>query len=204
MSTAPAAGRPDWLFGTGATRTEKGMAHAAAALGCAAFAVGGQGLGWAWWQWLVGLLLVWDLAGGVVANGLDTAKRFYHSPLERPAGPAARFLHHPVGFTAAHVQPLLAGLVFSGGPWWWGPLWYCWALAGAVLVHRLRERLQRPAALGVVGAGVMAVPLVAGPPGLAWLPAVLLLKLVLAHAVPEGAGAPARDGRRQAGRTLNG
>jgi hypothetical protein len=203
--------RPDWLFGDGATRTEKGLAYTVAAVGCAAFVAGGQGLGWSWWQWAVGVALVWDLVGGVVANGLDSAKRFYHSPLPGPAGPGARLMHHPVGFTATHLQPVLAGLVFPGGPWWWGLLWYGWALLGAVVVHRLSRRLQRPAAFAVVAAGVMVAPLVTAPPGMAWLPAVLLLKLVLAHAVPEHLGAatvhgdptahgdPAADGRTPAG-----
>lgn len=200
--TATPAPRRDWLFGAGATRSEKNLVYAAAALGCAAFTLGGHGLGWSWWQWLFGLVLVWDLAGGVVANGLDTTKRFYHSPLAQPEGAAVRLLHHPVGFTAAHVQPVLAGLVFADGPWWWGPLWYGWALAGAVVVHGLPGRLQRPAALGIVCTGVLAAPLVTAPPGLAWLPAALLLKLVLAHAVPEGLGEATT--RRPGSRTRNG
>lgn len=186
MTGTSASARPDWLFGPGATGSEKALAYATAALGCVAFALGGRDLAWAWWQWLVGLALVWDLVGGVVANGLASAGRFYHSPLPGPAGPAARFLHHPVGFTAAHLQPLVAGLVFPGGSWWWGVLWYGWALVGAALVYPAPERTRRPAALAVVGLGVMVAPAVPAPPGLAWLPAVLLLKLVLAHGVPGG------------------
>ncbi|MCF6526517.1 hypothetical protein [Streptomyces sp. JJ36] len=188
MGSAAEAGKPNWTFGTGATTREKNLAYGAAVIGCAAFAAGGWDEGWSWWQWLVGLLLVWDLAGGVVANGLDTAKRFYHSPLTFHAGAVPRFLHHPVGFTAAHIQPIIAGLAFSGESWWWGPLWYGWALLGAVAVENVRERLKRPVALGITGSGVMVAPLVAAPGGMAWLPAVLLLKLIVAHCVPEGAG----------------
>ncbi|MFH0245166.1 hypothetical protein ACGRHY_22710 [Streptomyces sp. HK10] len=189
MRESGRTGRPDWLFGTGATSVDKGLAHAVAAAGCAVLAVYGRDEGWAWWQWVLGLLLVWDLAGGVVANGLDTAKRFYHSPPPSGTGAAGRFLHHPVGFTAAHVQPVAAGLAFDGGPWRWGPLWYFWALTGSVLVARVREPLRLPVALGAVGLGAMVAPLVTAPGGMAWLPVVLLLKLVLAHGVPEGAAA---------------
>lgn len=188
MSSAEEADRPDWVFGTGATPREKGLACATAAIGCVLFTAGGWDHGWAWWQWLIGLLMVWDLVGGVVANGLDTAKSFYHSPLTFPAGAVPRFLHRPVGFTAVHVQAVIAGLVFPGGPWWWGPLWYVWALVGVVVVESVSERFQRPVALAVVASGVMVSALVTAPDGLAWLPAILLLKLVLAHGVPEGAG----------------
>ncbi|WP_139140920.1 hypothetical protein [Streptomyces oceani] len=141
---------------------------------------------------MLGLALVWDLAGGVVANSLDSAKRFYHRPLPAPSGALARCLHHPVGFAAAHVQPILVGLLF-GGPWWWGLVWYAAALAGVLAVTGVRrlpevpDRLQRPLAMGLVGTGVLAAPLLSAPEGFGWLPAVLLLKLVGAHAVPETA-----------------
>ncbi|GAA3150604.1 hypothetical protein GCM10010449_81170 [Streptomyces rectiviolaceus] len=182
------AAKPSWAFGAGATRAEKGLAYAVSAFGIGALVVGGQGLGWSWWQWLIGALLVHDLAGGVVANGLDTAKRFYHSPLTFTDSVFARFIHHPVGFTALHFQPVLIALVIPGGTWWWGLLWYAWALTGAITVDLVAERLKRPVALAFVVTGIMVAAYVDAPPGLDWLPAVLLLKLVLAHGVPEGLG----------------
>ncbi|APY87924.1 hypothetical protein DCW30_08495 [Streptomyces alfalfae] len=187
------AAKTSWAFGAGATRAEKGLAYAVSVFGIGALLVGGHGLGWTWWQWLIGILLVHDLAGGVVANGLDTAKCFYHSPLTYTDSAFAHFVHHPVGFTAAHFQPVLIALVIPGGTWWWGLLWYAWALAGAVAVDRSAERLKRPIALGVVVAGIMVAPYVEAPPGLDWLPAVLLLKLVLAHGVPERLGRPVQS-----------
>ncbi|MET7499731.1 hypothetical protein [Streptomyces microflavus] len=185
------AAKPSWAFGAGATRAEKGLAYAVSLFGICALVVGGHGLGWAWWQWLIGVLLVHDLAGGVVANGLDTAKLFYHSPLTFTDSVFARFVHHPVGFTAIHLQPVLIALVIPGGTWQWGLLWYGWALVGAVVVDRAEERLKRPVALGCVVTGIMVAAYVDSPPGLEWLPAVLLLKLVLAHGVPERLVRPA-------------
>lgn len=182
------AAKPNWAFGAGATRTEKGIAYAVSVFGIGALVIGGQGLGWAWWQWLIGALLVHDLAGGVVANGLDSAKRFYHSPLTFTDSVFARFIHHPVGFTALHVQPVLIALVIPGGTWWWGLLWYVWALTGAITVDLAEERLKRPVALASVVTGIMVAACIDSPPGLDWLPAVLLLKLVLAHGVPERLG----------------
>ncbi|MFJ9620125.1 hypothetical protein [Streptomyces noursei] len=184
--------RRDWLFGAGATPAEKLLAHGTAALGTLALAVANCHTGWAWWQWLLAVSLVWDLVGGVVANGLDTAKSFYHSPLPAHTPKRIRFVHHPVGFTGLHIQPILVGFLFPGGSWWWGMIWYGWALAGAVAVEAAPERLQRPIALATVVAGAMVSPLLSGPAGLNWLPVVLLLKLVLAHGVPEGKGAPQR------------
>ncbi len=109
------AAKPSWAFGAGATRAEKGLAYAVSLFGICALVVGGHGLGWTWWQWLIGALLVHDLAGGVVANGLDTAKLFYHSPLTFTDSVFARFVHHPVGFTAIHLQPVLIALAIPGG-----------------------------------------------------------------------------------------
>ncbi|MER7039256.1 hypothetical protein ACIOHB_05640 [Streptomyces microflavus] len=58
-------------------------------------------------------------------------------------------------------------------------------------MDRAEERLKRPVALGCVVTGIMVAAYVDSPPGLEWLPAVLLLKLVLAHGVPERLGRPA-------------
>ncbi|MEV7230696.1 hypothetical protein AB0M79_27280 [Polymorphospora sp. NPDC051019] len=188
-SRSGAAGRPGaggWLFGPGATRAEQVFAWLAAAAGLAAVGVAALDLDWSWWQVLVAAVLVVDLAGGVVANGLDSAKRFYHGPPPAHLRATGRFLHHPVGFAAVHVQPIAIGLLFAGGVWWWGTLWWAVALAGTVLVNRLPAHLARPAALLVVTGTVFAAPAVPGPDGFWWLPAVLTLKLVLAHAVPEG------------------
>jgi hypothetical protein len=161
------------------------FAWLAAAAGLAAVGVAALDLDWSWWRMLVAALLVVDLAGGVVANGLDSAKRFYHGPPPAHLRATGRFLHHPVGFAAVHVQPVAIGLLFAGGVWWWGTLWWAVALAGTVLVNRLPAHLARPAALLVVTVVVLAAPAVPGPDGFWWLPAVLTLKLVLAHAVPE-------------------
>ena len=147
-ASSPAAGgeeanKPSWTFGTGATPLEKGLVYATSTLGCGTFAWLGRDLNWTWWQWTFGLLLVWDIAGGVVANGLDPVKLFYHSPLTFNVGPVRRFLHHPVGFTAAHPHTILVGLLFSGASWWWGLLWYLWLL-GVIAVEYSPERRQLP------------------------------------------------------------
>lgn len=180
----PAAFRPSWLFGVGATRTERALVFLAAGIGLAAWLWTARDHSWTGWQYAVGVVIVFDLAGGVVALGLNSSKRFYQGELPPPRTWPRRLMHSQVGFAAVHVQPIVLGLVFDA-VWWWGPLWYVWALGGVVLVNRAPLRLARPLALFAVVAGVLTTTAIPAPPGFAWLPAVLLLKLVLAHAVHE-------------------
>ncbi|MFW6691602.1 hypothetical protein [Streptomyces sp. MAR4 CNX-425] len=173
-----------WFYGLGSTGAERRTANLAGLFGVVALLTTAGDPAWPWWKYAIGAVVAFDLAGGVVANGLDAAKRFYHGPLPLPPTRLNRFLHHEVGFAAVHLQPVVVGLVF-GGPWWWGPLWYAWALAGVVAVSRSPRRLARPVGLFAVLTGLMLAPALDGPAGFAWLPAVLLVKLALAHAVPE-------------------
>lgn len=177
--------KPSWLFGIGATRTEKALTYAVAVMGVGYLFLLARVQDWSWWQYVIGGAVTLDLVGGVVANSLRSAKRFYHGPLRLSPTPLNRFLHNTIGFTAVHVQPIIIGLLF-GGAWWWGLLWYAWALAGVILVTRMPPASSQPVALSVVVSGLLASFALPDPPAFEWLPAVLLLKLVLAHAVPPG------------------
>lgn len=176
--------KPSWFLGSGATAPERALAYLAGAFGVAVLLWIARDLPWPWWKYLIGAVVAYDIAGGVVANGLNAVKRFYHGPLPLPPTRLNRLMHNDIGFAACHVQPIVVGLVF-GGPWWWGPLWYAWALTGVVLVARAPLYLARPVGLFAVLGGVMIAPSVAHPGGFAWLPAALLIKLAVAHAVPE-------------------
>jgi hypothetical protein len=176
--------KPSWFLGSGTTPAERAIAYSAGVFGVALLLWIVRDLGWPWWKYLIGAAVAYDIAGGVVANGLNAVKRFYHGPLPLPPTRLNRLLHDDIGFAACHVQPILVGLVF-GGPWWWGPLWYAWALAGVVAVARAPVYLARPAGLFAVLGGVLISPSLSHPEGFAWLPVALLLKLVVAHAVPE-------------------
>ncbi|GAA2775198.1 hypothetical protein [Saccharopolyspora taberi] len=176
--------RSSLVFGTDSTVAERVLVFVAAATGLAIWIPTALGEPWPWWLWLVGAVVVFDLTGGVVSLGLDAAKRFHRTPPPEPRTRIQRLLHDKVGFAAVHVQPIAVGLLF-GGPWWWGLLWYGWALAGVLLVGRVPAHLARPVGLLVLLAGLMTAPAVPAPAGFGWLPAVLLLKLVVGHAVPE-------------------
>jgi hypothetical protein len=180
------AGRQDWLMGTGAEPSERALVQVAAAasvlvlLGVAA----AQDVAWTWWQWLLVLALTVDVAGGVVANALGTAKRLYHSPF--PARTALRrVVCHPAGFAALHVHPFALAALMTDATLAWAATWYAVPLAGTLAVVAAPLHLRRPLAAAVVTAAVIGAPLVDAPQALAWFGPVLVLKLVASHAVPE-------------------
>lgn len=187
MSTAPVI---DWtvpdhdlsgLYGDGATRAERLLPPIAGALAAGAVvshALWGD-LGWAWWQHLLATLLVFDLAGGVVALSLNSAKRFHHAERLAVPRPSANLTRNEVLFTALHLQPVLIGLTFPGAAWWWGPTWYAGCLAGLLMVTRVPLYLARPVAMLLVTLTAVVSPLLEHPAGFAWVPVVLVAKLVL-------------------------
>ncbi|MBM7807497.1 hypothetical protein JOD57_003334 [Geodermatophilus bullaregiensis] len=191
------AGRPDWLLGTGAVRAERWSVWAAA--GLATGAVVGvavvQDVPWQWWQWLVVLALTVDVAGGVPANALGTAKRLYHSPAPADLPPVRRFLRSPTGFSALHLHPFAVAALLPGASWTWALAWYLLCLAGTVLVVRAPLYLRRPLAAAVVTVALTGAPLVAAPAGLGWFGPLLVVKLVAAHAVREEPYRPAGAAR---------
>lgn len=183
-------------MGTGATAIERGLVWATAGAGTL-LAVGiavRDDVEWAWWQWLVVLALAVDLIGGPVANSLGSAKRLYHRPLPAEATTAQRLLHDPVVFTAIHVQPFVVAAVLPGHRWPWAATLYASALVGVLCVRAAPPHLARPVAYAAVVLGVLLLQLVDAPQGVGWLGPVLLIKLVLAHALPEQAGPAASEG----------
>lgn len=184
----------DSLAGDGATRGERllpvvtGLLAAAVVMGHATLA----DLGWAWWQHLLAGVLTFDLAGGVVALALNSAKRFHHAPsIPVPRRSAALTRNAPL-FTAIHLQPVAIGLLFPGAPWWWGVLWYAVCLAGLFLVARVPLHLARPVAMLLVTITAVLTPVLEHPAGFAWVPVVLVAKLVLG-AVREEPYRPSSD-----------
>ena len=191
-------GKPDWLLGAGATRVEKVLVFGIAIAGTAVVLLSvalTDASAWQWWQYLVAAILALDLLGGVVANGLGSAKRAHHASIPKPKEFGGRLVRRPILFAVLHVQPIVAGLLFPGAGWWWGVAWYLVTLAGVVAVRNVPLYLQRPIALFWVTGVAIAAPLVASPVGLGWLPVIMALKLVLAHAVREEPyrPTPARD-----------
>ena len=78
------SGTPDGFFGTGATVAEQTIVWVFGLLGTGilGWVVWTHSIPWAWWQFAVAALLALDVLGGVVANALNSCKRFYHSPVK--------------------------------------------------------------------------------------------------------------------------
>ena len=174
--------RLDAAFGDGALPVEKLLPNLTAVIGVALlvwYTAVTPSLHWKWWRQLIAVALVYDLVGGVVANGLNSTKRFQHADHIAVPRPTASFVRNHVLFAATHAQPILAAVLFPGAQIWWGVWWYVVALGGVVLVLRIPLYLRRPVALMFVAATPMLATILDAPHGFAWLPAVLIAKLIL-------------------------
>lgn len=174
-------GALDRFIGPGATRAEialsLGAALAAALL--LLLVIAAQGLEWTPVQTLLGVLLAFDLAGGIATNATQSAKRWYHR-----SGQGAR---QHLSFTALHgVHLLLVMFAFYAGDWGYFGLSYGYLLGAALLIVGLPLALRRPvallAALGGVLLSLYGLPAVAG---LEWFLPAFYLKLLVAHLLRE-------------------
>ncbi|MBF6331733.1 hypothetical protein [Nocardia transvalensis] len=171
----------DALFGDGATRAEKILPTVIGLIGTA-LVVGhamAAGFDWSWWRYSVAAILAADLVGGVVANALNSAKRFQnadHIAVRRPT--AALVRNHPL-FTAVHIHPIVIALLFPGPGLAWGLLWYAITLASVLIVGHTPLYLRRPAAMATVAVAPVLAASMDNPQGFAWLPSILAAKLVL-------------------------
>ena len=181
------SGSPDGFFGTGALPTERALVWI--------FGMGGTALviwqawtrsmPWTWWQYVMAALLALDVLGGVVANSLNSCKRFYHSAIQPgETGLIALSKNHFL-FTLLHVHPLLIGFLFSPG-WQYGIYWYPALVLSAMLVRAVPLYLQRPGAMGLIMAAILAnLYLIQPVSGFEWFIPALFLKIVYGHAVRE-------------------
>jgi hypothetical protein len=184
----------DALFGAGATTGERALAIGVGLTASVALVVVAlsSGAGWTLLQLTLAAFITMDVAGGVVANGLNSAKRDHFGPASATARtPGGRLVRRPVLFTALHVHAIVVGFAFAPHLWWWGPLWYLVTLTGAVTVRSCALHLERPVALGFCAASVIVASVTPSPYLWGWLPVLLMLKLVLAHAVQEEPYRPA-------------
>lgn len=182
------SGRPDLFFGTGATRSEQALVWifglaGTAVLGWAAWA---HSLPWSWWQYAIAGLMALDVLGGVVANSLNSCKRFYHAPLQPEERGSAAFAKNHLAFAALHIHPILAGLFFGVVDWRYGLFWYAGSILSSIAVLSLPLYLRRPAAMGMVMMAVLVnVYMITPVPGFEWLVPALFLKIVYGHMVRE-------------------
>ena len=182
------SGKPDGFFGTGATQAEQNLVWL---LGILSTALLGwywwsHAMDWSWWQYAIALLLALDVLGGVVANSLNSCKRFYHSPIQPEETGFTALAKNHFAFTLLHIHPILIGLVFGNMNWAYGIIWYAVMVIVSAGVQRLPLYLQRPAAMGIIMLAILlnyyVIPPVAG---FEWFIPALFLKIVYGHIVQE-------------------
>lgn len=182
------SGKPDVMFGTGATALEQALVWifgltGAAILGWMAWT---RSLPWTWWQYAIAGLMALDVLGGVVANSLNSCKRFYHAPLQPEETGYTAFAKNHLGFTALHVHPIIAGLFFGTRNWGYGLIWYAALILATIAVLRIPLYLRRPAALGIIMTAILLNFYIIPPvQGFEWLVPALFLKIAYGHIVRE-------------------
>ncbi|WJL94932.1 hypothetical protein QSU92_13310 [Microbacterium sp. ET2] len=117
--TAPDA-KGDALLGAGATRAEKTLTYGVGVAGAALIVIAAwiENVDWNVVLYIVAAIIALDVVGGVVANGLNAAKRDHFGPPSatgRSVG--GRLVRRPVLFTALHVHPIIVGLVYPPHLW---------------------------------------------------------------------------------------
>ena len=181
-------GQPDLGAGTGATAVEKFLAYGTgffAFLFYSALYLFGD-LNWMLWQYLLAIFLAYDVMGGVVANSLNSCKRFYHTPAKPNENWLVRFLKNPHLFSAIHIHTLLVGLLFAQFDWFYGLFWYLLLLIATEILLLLPLYLHRPVAmLFILGALLVNIYLIVPVPGFEWLAPALFIKIVYGHVVRE-------------------
>jgi hypothetical protein len=166
-------------FGAGASAEEARTALLFGSIGAviavACLAIYGEDA--AWWQWLILLVVAFDLVGGVAANATVAAARQYH----RRDAP-----YRPLLFAAGHIQPFVMALAFPTYGWSQAAALYATACLGVLGVLLVPVAIKRAFALGYCAVALGLLPMLGEPAGLVWLAPAFLIKLVAAHAVPMG------------------
>jgi hypothetical protein len=181
-------GKTDFLFGNGATMAEQALVWAASLMGAGLYIylALSHSLNWAWWQFLLAGGIAFDVVGGIVANSLNSCKRFYHTA-PRPGEPRyTAFFKNHLFFSALHVYPLLIAILYGSNHYFYGLFWYAFLLAGTIIIIRTPLYLKRPVAfLAITLALLLNIYIILPVSGFEWLAPALLLKIFYGHLVRE-------------------
>ncbi|MEM1150405.1 MAG: hypothetical protein AAGI03_07585 [Pseudomonadota bacterium] len=198
-------GRTDGLVGTGATSAERLMGYGTA-LVLTAVIVGadmmrGSPVAATWWQIGILAFFAYDIAGGAVANMLNSCKRLYHSPRKPTEGALLGALKDARVFTGIHVHPIIIAATL-GGSVANSVIWYLALQVAVWLTLATPLYLRRAAATALVMVAILVhqiwLPL---GMGLEWVIPALFIKMVLGHAVQEETyAAPSQMASAQAAR----
>ena len=182
-------GKTDGLSGTGATSAERLMSYGSAAvltvLIVTADLMGASPVAASWWQIALLAFFAYDIAGGAVANMLNSCKRLYHSGAKPSDGRVLSLLKNARLFAAIHVHPILIALLL-GGSFGASIIWYAALQAAVWLTLATPLYLRRAAATALTMIAILVdqtwLPLGSG---LEWVIPALFIKMVMGHSVQE-------------------
>ena len=189
-------GKTNLAFGTGATRAETWLGWSASLLGVVLYTYFFllHTFPWAFWQYLLAGVLAFDTCGGMVANSLSSAKRFYFSPPRDDESRVTHLLKEHLFFTALHIHPLIIGWIFGSGNWLYGLFWYGGLLMSVLVVQMMPLYLRRPVAMFLILGAILGNASFLPPPvGFAWFVPVLFIKVVYGHTVREEPYRPSQE-----------
>ncbi|GGX52314.1 hypothetical protein GCM10007385_21230 [Tateyamaria omphalii] len=182
------SGGIDPLCGTGATAAERILAYGMATVFTGIILVADQSRNIPiaeGWQIALLAFFAFDIAGGAVANMLNSCKRFYHTPLQSGEGMSARLAKNPMLFTVIHVHPIIIAYAL-GGNVLNSVIWYALLLVSVTTVLFAPLYLRRAAATGLTVLALLGNQLLLPlGGGLEWFIPCLFIKMVLGHAVQE-------------------
>lgn len=190
-------GPTDALVGSGASKAEQTLAYGMATVLASCIFLLDQmkphpitGESWL----LRGILLFFsfDIAGGAVANMLNSCKRFYHSPLKEHEGSFAKFAKNVRLFTAIHVHPIILSWCL-GGNIHNSFFWYMMLQVAVWMTLAVPLYLRRSFATGLTVLAIIFEPTMPLGDGLSWFIPCLFIKMVVGHAVQEEPYGPKKD-----------
>jgi hypothetical protein len=181
-------GKADFLLGTGATSAEQMIGWFASLMGASLYGYLylTHALNWTWWQYILAGLLSFDVIGGIVANSLNSCKRFYHTAAKSDEPQYTTFFKNHLAFSALHIHTLLIAILFGAPNYFFGVFWYLFLMAGTIIIINTPLYLKRPVAFLVISLALLLNIYVIFPiQGFEWLVPALLIKILYGHLVKE-------------------
>jgi len=182
------SGKADFLLGTGANNAEQILGWIASLAGASlyGFLYFTHALNWTWWQYILAGFLAFDVIGGVVANSLNSCKRFYHTATKSDEPQYTAFFKNHLAFSALHIHTLLIAVLFGAADYFYGIFWYVFLMASTIIIINTPLYLKRPAAFLAISLALLLNIYVIFPvQGFEWFVPALMIKILYGHLVKE-------------------
>ena len=178
----------DLALGNGANKAEKilGWSSCLVIPFFLLFYVNKEQLQWSYIQLITGIIVAFDIGGGMVCNSLNSCKRFYHSTFHTNEKKYIFIIKKHLIFSSLHIHTIVVWLAFDMNNWYNGLIWYILLMASAILVNWPPLYIKRPLSMLIILFSIMINLYIINPViGFEWLVPVLFIKIVYGHLVRE-------------------